>query len=54
MYTDYLKSHEIVQLRDKLENDVRTSLKIPFNQSTAAILYEHSMGQSLPNFVLKY
>lgn len=54
VYTDYLKSHEIVQLRDKLENDVRTSLKIPFNQSTAAILYEHSMGQSLPNFVLKY
>ena len=53
VYTDYLKSHEIVQLRDKLENEVRTALNIPFNQSAAAILYEHSMGQSLPDFVFK-
>ena len=53
VYTDYLNSNEIVELRDKLENDVRTKLNIPFNQSAAALLYEHSMGQSLPEFVLK-
>ena len=53
VYTDYLTSTEIVTLRDKLESDVRKKLNIPFNTSTAAILYEHSMGQSLPNFVLK-
>lgn len=53
VYTDYLGSTEIVQLRDKLENDVRTALNIPFNQSSASILYEHSMGQKIPSLALK-
>jgi hypothetical protein len=53
VYTDYLKSNEIVSMRDDLENRVRKTLNIPFNQSTAAILYEHSMGQGLPSLALK-
>lgn len=53
VYTDYLKSNEIVELRDKLESDVRKALNIPFNQSAAAMLYEHSMGQKIPSLALK-
>lgn len=52
VYTDYLTSKELVICRDELETTVRTTLNIPFNQSTSALLYEHSMGQSLPNFIL--
>ena len=53
VYTDYLSSKDLVIKRDELETNVRNKLKIPFNPSTSALLYEHSMGQSLPNFVLK-
>jgi radical SAM superfamily enzyme YgiQ (UPF0313 family) len=53
VYTDHLNATQLVQLRDDLEDKVRKTLNIPFNQSTAALLYEHSMGQSLPNFILK-
>lgn len=53
VFTDYLKSEEIVKMRDDLESRVRKELNIPFNQSAAAILYEHSMGQGLPSLALK-
>lgn len=53
VYTDYLTSNEIVKLRDELEGNVRKALNIPFNQSSAAILYEHSMGQKIPSLALK-
>lgn len=53
VYTDYLKSDEIVKLRNELEINVRKKLNIPFNNTAASILYEHSMGQSLPNFIYK-
>lgn len=53
VYTDYLSSTEIVQLRDNLEKEVRSKLDIPFNQSAASILYEHSMGQKIPSLALK-
>jgi len=53
VYTDYLDSTEIVQLRDNLEKEVRSKLNIPFNQSVASILYEHSMGQKIPSLALK-
>lgn len=53
VYTDYLSSKDLVIKRDELETNVRNKLKIPFNPSVSALLYEHSMGQSLPNFVLK-
>jgi len=53
VYTDYLSSTEIVQLRDNLEKEVRSKLNIPFNQSAASMLYEHSMGQKIPSLALK-
>ncbi len=51
VFTDALSATQIVQLRDKVERDVRAKLKIPFNQSAAAMRYEHSMGQGLPEFI---
>lgn len=52
VYTDYLDAEEIVDLRDDLERDVRAALNIPFNSSRPALMYEHSMGQGLPKFIL--
>ncbi len=46
VYTDTLSSEDLVRERLELEMSVRKELNIPFNQSAAAILYEHSMGQS--------
>ena len=53
VFTDHLDSEEIVLLRDDLERDVRARLDIPFNPSRPALMYEHSMGQGLPKFILK-
>lgn len=54
VYTDYLSTERLVNLRDAAESDVRESLNIPFNRSAPAIRYEHSMGQSdLPKSVLR-
>ena len=46
---------EIVELRNQVEADVRSKLRIPFNSSTAALRYEHSMGQfgGLPPNILR-
>jgi len=32
---------------------VRARLGIPFNPGAVAVRYEHSMGQGLPDFMLK-
>jgi radical SAM superfamily enzyme YgiQ (UPF0313 family) len=58
VYSDYLKSEELVRMRDGVERDVRAKLGIPFNASASSIRYEHSMGQSgtaarLPSFILR-
>jgi anaerobic magnesium-protoporphyrin IX monomethyl ester cyclase len=56
VFTDFLESEQLVQLRDWVERSVRAKLGIPFNPSKAAINYEHSMGQginALPGFVLR-
>ncbi len=54
VYTDYLSSEELVQLRDWLEADVRAKLGIPYNLATPAMRYEHSMGQGrIPSSILK-
>lgn len=53
-YTDFLTSEELVKARDDLENEVRTKLNIPFNQSAAARQFDHSMGQgNLPDWILR-
>ena len=53
VFTDFLSAKEIVDCRDMIERSVRATLNIPFNPSRAALLYEHSMGQGLPNFILR-
>lgn len=51
VFTDHLSSERIVTLRNQLETEVRAALRIPFNPSAAALRYEHSMGQGLPDFI---
>jgi radical SAM superfamily enzyme YgiQ (UPF0313 family) len=54
VYTDHVTGEELVQLRDWLEQDVRTQLKIPFNRSAAGVRFEHSMGQAgIPSHILR-
>ena len=54
VYTDYLTSDDLVRLRDRLETDVRSRLKIPFNPSAASMRFEHSMGQGdIPDSILR-
>ncbi|MBI5919128.1 MAG: B12-binding domain-containing radical SAM protein [Nitrosomonadales bacterium] len=48
VYTDHLSAERIVELRDKVEHDVRAALSIPYYPAKSAIRYEHSMGQGLP------
>lgn len=51
VFTDHLSAKRIVELRDRVERDVRAALNIPFNPGAAALRYEHSMGQGLPDFI---
>lgn len=54
VFTDDLSATDLVTLRDKVENTVRSTLGIPFYTSVSASLYEHSMGQSgLPSNLLR-
>jgi len=54
VFTDYLSGDEIVRLRNKLENEVRVILNIPFNPGKPGTKYEHSMGQGpLPAHILR-
>jgi hypothetical protein len=47
VFTDYLSSERLIELRDATEAEVRAKLGIPFNPARGALLYEHSMGQGL-------
>lgn len=53
VFTDHLDAEKLVAMRDWLEEDVRAKLNIPFNPGRAAVRYEHSMGQGLPEFIYK-
>lgn len=55
VHTDYLSAEELVEARNHIEKTARRSLEIPFNQSAAAVRYEHSMGQAgpVPSYILK-
>ena len=53
VFTDYLSSEKLVELRDYVERETRAKLNVPFNPGRAAILYEHSMGQGLPDNILR-
>jgi radical SAM superfamily enzyme YgiQ (UPF0313 family) len=53
VFTDFLSSADLVSLREEIERDVRARLGIPFNPARAAIQFEHSMGQGLPQNILR-
>ncbi len=53
VYTDTLSPEDLVRSRDEMESDVRAKLQIPFNPSRAATSFEHSMGQQLPESILR-
>jgi len=53
VWTKTLSPEDLVLHRNKLESEVRESLGIPFNQSRPAVLYEHSMGQSPLQHILR-
>lgn len=53
VWTDRLSSEQLVSARDELESVVRHELDIPFNSSHPAVRFEHSMGQGLPEKILK-
>ncbi len=52
--TDYLRGEDLVELRDRLEAEVRAALHLPYNPTGELIRYEHSMGQGgLPDSILR-
>jgi radical SAM superfamily enzyme YgiQ (UPF0313 family) len=55
VWTDKISAKDLVGARDKLEDEVRAKLNIPFNPSGVAKQYEHSMGQGnvLPDWILR-
>lgn len=54
VYTDFLSKEELVKERDRLEQEVRSSLGIPFYPAQPAARFEHSMGQmGLPSTILR-
>ena len=53
VWTDFLTSEKLVQLRDSVEEEVRTKLGIPYPAGAAALQYEHSVGMRLPESILK-
>ncbi len=52
VWTDHLNQKRLVALRDQVEDEVRTRLKIPFNQTGSSVRYEASMGM-LPGHILR-
>lgn len=53
VWTKDLDASALVSGRDRLERTVRTHLKLPFYQASPAKRFEHSMGQGLPEMILK-
>lgn len=53
VFTDFLSSEQLVQVRDQIERETRNVLGIPFNPARASMRFEHSMGQGLPDFILR-
>jgi anaerobic magnesium-protoporphyrin IX monomethyl ester cyclase len=53
VWTDYLTRERLAQLRDEVEEEVRSKLDIPYPTSVAELNYSHSMGQGLPSNILR-
>lgn len=53
VWTELLSRDHLARLRDEVEAKVRGALGILYPTSAPAVLFEHSMGQSLPPSILK-
>jgi len=56
VWTDHISAVDLVKERDKLENEVRNKLGIPFYDARPAAKYEHSMGMGnieIPEYILR-
>ncbi len=53
VFTDHLSAEQIVRLRKWVEDDVRKTLRIPYNAGAPGVNYEHSMGQGLPASIFR-
>lgn len=53
VWTETLTSEALVQERDGMERRVRQALGIKFNPALPAVRFEHSMGQGLPENILR-
>ena len=56
VWTDHISAVDLVKERDKLENEVRSKLEIPFYDARPAAKYEHSMGMGnieIPEYILR-
>lgn len=53
VWTDFISRERLAQLRDEVEAEVRAKLGIPYPTGSAAIQFEHSMGQNLPASILR-
>lgn len=52
-YTDFLSVDELARLRDETERELREKLGQPYQTDVPGILFEHSMGQGLPDLLLR-
>lgn len=52
-YTDTLSADDLARLRDETELELRKALNQPYQTDVPARQFEHSMGQGLPDFILK-
>jgi radical SAM superfamily enzyme YgiQ (UPF0313 family) len=53
VWTEYLTREDLAKLRDDIEASVRNQLGIPYPTSAAELNYEHSVGQKLPEHILR-
>lgn len=53
VWTETLRPETLVSQRDRMERGVRGTLGIPFNHAGPAQRFEHSMGQGLPETILR-
>lgn len=53
VWTAALSSDMLVSGRDEMERSVRKALGISYNASTPSVRFEHSMGQGLPEKILR-
>ena len=56
VWTDYITAGNLVKEREKLEQEVRRELNIPYNPGRPGITHEHSMGMGnieIPDYILR-